>query len=36
MINPKVIYPVHTEYPGKFRSLSMKTKMVKEGKTYEV
>ena len=36
IVNPKTIYPIHTEYPGKFRSLSMKTKMVKEGKNYEV
>jgi ribonuclease J len=35
-INPKVIFPIHTEYPGMFRKLSVKTRMVKEGKTYIV
>ena len=33
-INPKTLFPIHTEYPGMFRGLSPKTKMVKEGKTY--
>jgi len=32
----KSIYPIHTEFPGKFRDLSMKTKMIKEGKEYKV
>jgi len=36
IINPKSIYPIHTEFPGKFRDLSMKTKMIKEGKEYKV
>jgi len=36
MINPKVIYPIHTEYPGKFRDISAKVKMIKEGKEYKV
>ena len=35
-INPKLLFPIHTEYPGMFRKLSMKTKMVKEGKMYKV
>jgi len=35
-INPKELYPIHTEHPGMFRKLGMKTKMVKEGKTYKV
>ncbi len=36
IINPKIIYPVHTEHPGMFRDLSMKTKMVQEGKVYRL
>jgi mRNA degradation ribonuclease J1/J2/transcriptional regulator with XRE-family HTH domain len=35
-INPKLLFPIHTEYPGMFRKLNIKTKMVKEGKTYMV
>ena len=35
-VNPKMIFPIHTEHPGMFRDLSMKTKMVKEGKVYEI
>jgi len=35
-IDPKILFPIHTEYPGMFRKLSMKTKMVKEGKVYIV
>lgn len=35
-VNPKTLYPVHTEFPGMFRELSMKTKMIKEGVGYEV
>lgn len=33
-IQPKTLFPIHTEKPGMFRRLSPKTKMVKEGKTY--
>lgn len=33
-INPKTLFPVHTEHPGMFRELTMKTTMVKEGKPY--
>lgn len=36
MINPKELYPIHTERPGLFRDLAMKTKMVKEGKEYKI
>ena len=36
IINPKIICPIHTEHPGMFRDLSMKTKMIKEGKMYRV
>ena len=35
-IQPKEIYPIHTEHPGMFRDLDMKTKIVKEGKTYKL
>jgi ribonuclease J len=35
-IKPKKLYPIHTEFPGKFRKLDMKTTMVKEGKTYKL
>lgn len=33
-INPKELFPIHTEYPGMFRNLRPKTKMVQEAKTY--
>jgi ribonuclease J len=33
-VNPKKLYPIHTEYPGMFRKLSPEVKMVKEGKKY--
>ena len=35
-INPKVLFPIHTEHPGMFRDLSAKTRMVQEGKEYIV
>ncbi len=35
-INVKKIYPIHTEYPGKFRELEGKTKLVREDKEYGV
>jgi len=35
-IHPKKLYPIHTEYPGLFRKLPIKTTMVKEGKTYKL
>ncbi|RLF39444.1 MAG: MBL fold metallo-hydrolase [Thermoplasmata archaeon] len=35
-INPKELYPIHTEHPEMFRKLGIKTKMVREGKTYKV
>ncbi len=35
-VTPKVLFPVHTEHPGIFRTLSMQTKMIKEGKTYKL
>jgi ribonuclease J len=35
-ISPKELYPIHTEYPGIFRKLSIKTRIVKEGKVYKL
>jgi ribonuclease J len=35
-INPKILFPIHTEKPGKFRKLSMKSIMVKYGKSYKI
>lgn len=35
-ISPKTVFPIHTEHPGMFRSLSPKTKMIQEGKTYKI
>jgi ribonuclease J len=35
-ITPKVLFPIHTEHPGIFRTLSMQTRMIKEGKTYKL
>ncbi len=36
IINPRTLYPVHTEHPGMFRDLSAKVRMVKEGKMYRI
>ena len=35
-INPKILFPIHTEHPGMFRDLSMKTKLIKEGIKYTI
>ncbi|MCD6468071.1 MAG: MBL fold metallo-hydrolase [Thermoplasmata archaeon] len=35
-VNPKELYPIHTEHPGMFRKLGIKTRMVKEGKVYKL
>ncbi|MBU3905191.1 MAG: MBL fold metallo-hydrolase [Nanoarchaeota archaeon] len=35
-IKPKSLFPIHTELPGKFRHLSMKVKMVKQGTVYNL
>jgi ribonuclease J len=35
-INPEKLYPIHTEHPGMFRKLKIKTTMVKEGKMYKL
>jgi len=33
-VNPKKLFPIHTEHPEMFKALGMKTTMVQEGKTY--
>jgi len=35
-VKPKVLFPIHTEKPGIFRKLSMRTRMIKEGKNYVI
>jgi ribonuclease J len=35
-INPKTLFPIHTEYPGMFRRMSPKVKMIREMKTYSL
>jgi ribonuclease J len=35
-VTPKVLLPIHTEHPGIFRTLSMQTRMIKEGKRYKL
>ena len=35
-VHPKELFPIHTEHPGLFRELGMKTRMVKEGKVYRL
>ena len=35
-IKPKYLFPIHTEKPGIFRKLSMRTKMVREAKDYAI
>ena len=35
-IEPKKLFPIHTEHPGVFRGLQGRTIMVREGKTYGV
>jgi ribonuclease J len=35
-INPKKVYPVHTDYPGKFREFKPHTVRIKKGKTYNI
>ena len=35
-IKPQMLFPIHTKQPGMFRSISPKTKMIREGKTYSV
>jgi len=36
IIHPKKLYPIHTEHPGLFRKIPIKTTMVKEGKMYKL
>ena len=35
-INPKIIYPIHTEHPEMFKNFSTKVEIVKEGKMYNL
>ncbi len=35
-VDPKKLYPIHTEHPNLFKKLPSKTIMVKEGKTYKL
>jgi ribonuclease J len=35
-VKPKFLFPIHTEKPGIFRKLSMRTRMIKEGKNYVI
>jgi len=35
-INPKTLYPIHTEHPGIFRKLPPQVKMTKESKKYVI
>jgi ribonuclease J len=35
-VNPKVLFPVHTEYPGVFRQFGLKNRLVKYGKEYTI
>ena len=35
-INPKTLFPIHTEHPEMFKKLGIETKMVEEGKTYKI
>jgi ribonuclease J len=35
-INPKEVHPIHTEHPDIFKKFGIKTRIVKEGKTYKL
>ncbi len=35
-VNPKKVFPIHTEHPKLFTSLDIPTVMIKEGKTYKL
>jgi ribonuclease J len=35
-VHPQKLFPIHTEHPGLFRKLPIKTTMVQEGKTYKL
>ena len=35
-IQPKKLYPIHTEHPGMFRGLGIHSHLIKEGKTYKL
>ena len=36
VINPRKLYPIHTEHPEIFRKFNIKTVMIKEGKMYKL
>ena len=35
-VNPKALFPVHTDFPGVFRRFGVKNKIVKYGKEYKI
>ena len=35
-VNPKTLYPIHTEHPDLFKKLSMNVQIVEEGKQYKI
>jgi mRNA degradation ribonuclease J1/J2 len=35
-INPKILFPIHTEFPGVFRKFGIKTRLIKYGKEYKL
>jgi ribonuclease J len=35
-INPKVLFPIHTEFPGVFRKFGVKNRIVKYGREYKI
>ncbi|MFH1229005.1 MAG: MBL fold metallo-hydrolase [Candidatus Aenigmatarchaeota archaeon] len=35
-VNPKTLFPIHTEYPGVFRKFGVKNKVVKYGIEYDI
>ena len=35
-INPKMLFPIHTEHPERFDGLSTKVQIVKEGESYRL
>jgi len=36
IVNPKSLFPIHTEHPNMFENLNTKTNIVEEGKTYKL
>ena len=35
-VNPKTLFPIHTEHPEMFKKLGIKTQIVEEGKNYKI